>query len=85
VFSERIHPLLCALTSAEEVGYREQRESGDPAQASGKFRSMLIDIFGQTYPEGALWRVDRDRVAAYKARVRRNTEALRSRVDRLLV
>jgi len=85
VFSERVHPLLCALTSADEVGYREQRESGDPALASGKFRSLLIDVFGQTYPEGALWRVDRDKVAAYKARVRRNTEALRRRVDRLLV
>lgn len=85
VFSERVHPLLCALTSADEVGYREQRESGDPALASGKFRSLLIDVFGQTYPEGALWRVDREKVGAYKARVRQNTEALRSRVDRLLV
>jgi hypothetical protein len=85
VFSERVHPLLCALTSAAEVGYREQRESGDPALASGKFRSLLVDVFGQTYPEGAMWQVDRDKVAAYKARVRRNAEALRSRVDRLLV
>jgi hypothetical protein len=84
VFSERVHPLLCALTSAEEVGYREQRESGDPAIASGKFRSLLVDVFGQTYPEGVLWRVDRDRVARYKARVQRNTEALRGRLAALL-
>jgi hypothetical protein len=84
VFSERVHPLLCALTSAAEVGYREQRESGDPTVASGKFRSLLIDVFGQTYPEGALWEVDRDRVAAYKARVRRNTEELRGRLAALL-
>jgi len=84
VFSERVHPLLCALTSADEVGYREQRESGDPALASGKFRSMLIDIFGQTCPEGALWRVDRDKVAAYKVRVRRNTAELRGRLAALL-
>jgi hypothetical protein len=84
VFSERVHPLLCALTSAEEVGYREQRESGDPAIASGKFRSLLMDVLGETYPEGALWRVDRDRVAAYKARVRRNTESARARVAALL-
>ncbi len=84
VFSERVHPLLCALTSADEVGYREQRESGDPALASGKFRSMLIDVFGQTYPEGALWRVDRNDVAAYKALVRRNTEGVRNRIAGLL-
>jgi len=83
VFSERVHPLLCALTSADEVGYREQRESGDPALASGKFRSLLIDVFGQTYPEGALWRVERDKVAAYKARVRWNTEELRGRLAAL--
>ena len=84
VFSERVHPLLCALTSAEEVGYREQRESGDAGMVSGKFRSLLIDVFGQSCPEGALWRVDRDKVAAYKARVRRNTEELRSRLAALL-
>jgi len=84
VFSERVHPLLCALTSADEVGYREQRESGDPALASGKFRSMLIDVFGQCHPEGALWQVDRDKVAAYKGRVRCNTEELRSRLAALL-
>jgi hypothetical protein len=84
VFSERVHPLLCALTSAEEVGYREQRESGDPALASGKFRSLLIDVFGRTYPEGALWHVDRDKVAAYRVRVRRNTEGVRDRIAELL-
>jgi hypothetical protein len=50
VFSERVHPLLGALSSADEVGYSEQRESGDPALASGKFRSMLIDVFGGRIP-----------------------------------
>jgi hypothetical protein len=84
VFSERVHPLLCALTSAEEVGYREQRESGDPRMISGKFRSMLIDVFGQTFPEGRMWRVDREKVAMYKERVRRNTEALRRQLSALL-
>jgi hypothetical protein len=84
VFSERVHPLLCALTSAEEVGYREQRESGDAMIASGKFRSLLMDVFGATHPEGALWRVNRDRVAVYKAQVRRNTEELRTRFATLL-
>jgi hypothetical protein len=61
-----------------------RRRSGNPAFASGKFRSLLIDIFGQTYPEGALWRVDREKVAAYKARVRRNAEELRGRLAALL-
>jgi hypothetical protein len=44
VVSEQIHPLLCALTSAERVAYREQREDGSGKQ-SGEFRSLLIDIF----------------------------------------
>ncbi len=83
VFSERLHPLLCALTSAAEVAYVEQRESADKSLASGKFRSMLIDVFGHTYPENIMWKVDRARVAAYKAKVRRNTDALRARVASL--
>ncbi len=83
VFSERVHPLLCALTSAEEVGYAEQRESGDGQAVSGKFRSLLVDVFGQTFPEGRMWPVDREKIVAYKARVRRNTEALRSRLTSL--
>ncbi len=82
-FSERLHPLLCALTSAEQVGYVEQREM-DGKTASGKFRSMLIDIFGHTYPENVLWKVDRDAVAAYKAKVRDNTDEMRSRIAALL-
>ena len=84
IFSERLHPLLCALTSAEEVAYVEQRESGDRGLASGKFRSMLIDVFGETFPERIAWKVDRDRVAAYKAKVRRNTDAMRARLAELL-
>jgi hypothetical protein len=67
VSSERIHPLLCALTSAERVSYREQREDGS-GMNSGKFRSLLIDIFGRTYPESNFFEVPRDAVAAYRAR-----------------
>jgi len=84
VYSERLHPLLCALTSASQVAYVEQREMGDRTFASGKFRSMLLDIFGQTFPETLFWKVDRDRVAAYKAKVRANTDAMRRRLDELL-
>lgn len=84
VFSERLHPLLCALASAEEVSYVEQRETADRTLASGKFRSMLFDIFGHTYPESIAWKVDRDRVAAYKTKVRRNTDEMRARLAALL-
>jgi hypothetical protein len=84
VFSERLHPLLCALTSAEQVAYVEQREMGDRMHASGKFRSMLFDVFGQTFPENIFWPVDRGRVAAYKTKVRTNTDALRTQLAALL-
>jgi tetratricopeptide (TPR) repeat protein len=67
VISERIHPLLCALTSAERVAYTEQREDGS-GRNSGKFRSLLIDIFGRTFPESNFFEVPRDAVAAYRAR-----------------
>jgi hypothetical protein len=84
VLSERLHPLLCALTSAHEVAYVEQRELADRQTPSGKFRSLLIDMFGQTHPESIFWKVDRDRVVAYKAKVRRNTDAMRARLAELL-
>ena len=84
VISERLHPLLCALTSAERVAYQEQRESGNATAVSGKFRSMLIDVFGQTFPEGAVWKVDREQVAKYKTRVRHSTEELKRRIAILL-
>lgn len=67
VFSTRLHPLLCALTSAEEVGYRDPREMN--GQTAGKFRSMLLDVFGREFPEDRLWAVDRRAVVAYKAKV----------------
>ncbi len=69
VFSERLHPLLCALTSAERVAYREQREQATPGACSGKFRSMLIDVFGRSYPQETFFEVDRAAVASYRARV----------------
>ncbi len=88
VRSERLHPLLCAMTSAVKVGYKEQRESGLGGPGgdvvSGKFRSMLMDIFGRTYPEGEMWTVDRDAVVRYKEKVRRNTDAMRTYIHQLL-
>jgi tetratricopeptide (TPR) repeat protein len=83
VFSERIHPLLCALTSAERVGYREQREEGG-GMSSGKFRSMLVDIFGRTFPEETLFEVNRAQVLAYKQGVEQRVQNLKAHIHRIL-
>jgi hypothetical protein len=84
VSSTRLHPLLCAFTSAEMVAYQEQSAGGETAIVSGKFRSMLIDIFGRTYPEKVYFAVDRDAVARYKKRVRGNVAGVGARLDALL-
>jgi len=83
VTTERVHPMLCALTSAFQVKYREQREyEGYPM--SGKFHSQLHDVFGRTYEEDKFFEVDRDAVVRYKARVAENMEALRAQIAALL-
>jgi hypothetical protein len=83
VYSTRLHPLLCALTSAELVAYAEQRE-GEVPGTSGKFRSMLLDIFGRTFPEQQFFPVDRDAVARYKAQVHANVKLVSERIDTVL-
>jgi hypothetical protein len=83
VTSGRLHPLLCALTSAAEVAYAEQTEC-EGAGVSGKFRSLLLDIFGRELPPQRLWRVDRAAVITYKENVKRNIAALREEIERLL-
>ena len=83
VYSARLHPLLCALTSAELAAYTEQ-PSEQPDINSGKFRSTLIDIFGRTYPERQFFMVDRDAVKSYKARVHRNVAKVGERIDAIL-
>ena len=80
----RLHPLLCALTSAELVAYAEQPSQQMPGIVSGKFRSMLIDIFGRSYPERQFFMVDRDAVRRYKARVHRNVAKVGERIDAIL-
>jgi len=82
VFSSKLHPLLCALTSAERVGYREQEHL--PGIFAGKIRSMLMDVFGRAFPEEELWAVDRERVRAYKQTVQVRTLELRRRLRHLL-
>jgi hypothetical protein len=71
VFSPRLHPLPCALTSAREVEYAEQRKQAGSDEVSGKFGSMLLDIFDRTYPENTPRTVDRAKVAANVARLKR--------------
>jgi len=83
VRSERLHPLLCALTSAEQVAYREQREDAS-GMVSGKFRSLLIDIFGRTFPESKFFEVQRDAVAAYRARSLRVMSGMPQMFNQLL-
>jgi len=80
VFSNRPHPLLCALTAAETAAYAETPSAQAPGIVSGTFRSMLIDIFGRSYPERQFFLIERDAVARYKARVHGNVATLRRRI-----
>jgi hypothetical protein len=84
VFSTRLHPLLCALTSAEAVAYAEQPAGGGTSIVSGKYRSMFIDIFGRNYPEKTFFAVDRNAVARYKARVHHNVAAVGAQIEAVL-
>jgi hypothetical protein len=84
VYSARLRPLLCALTSAELVAYAEQPSIQMPDIVSGKFRSMLIDIFGRSYPEKKFFIVDRDAVRRYKARVHQNIGKVAATIDAVL-
>ena len=81
MFSTEPAPLLCALTAAETAGYADAPSAQAPDIVSGAFRSMLIDIFGRSYPEREFFLVDRDAVRRYKARVHRNVAAVRRRID----
>jgi hypothetical protein len=84
VHATRLHPLLCALTAAETVSYADEPSLQMPRIVSGEFRSMLIDIFGRSYPENQFFMVDRDAVRRYKARVHRNVAKVGERIDSLL-
>jgi hypothetical protein len=84
VYSAQPQPLLCALTAAELVAYADEPAQQMPGVASGHFRSMLIDIFGRSYPEKKFFMVDRDAVARYKARVHRNVAVVGERIEATL-
>ncbi|MGD1073611.1 MAG: tetratricopeptide repeat protein [Bryobacteraceae bacterium] len=82
VVSEAVEPLLCAMTSAERVAYREQRDGS--GNLSGRFRSLLIDIFGRTWPESNLFEFPREAVAAYRARTMRVMSGMPLMLNQLL-
>jgi hypothetical protein len=83
VVSSRLHPLLCALTSAERVAYIEQRESRAAGVQSGKFRSMFVDVFGRNFPEKKVFQVDRVAVARYKAHVHASLARIGERLAKI--
>ena len=84
VYSNQLHPFLCALASAELVAYADQSLDQMPHLVSGNFRSMLIDIFGRSFPEKEFFLVDRDAVTRYKARVHRNVTRVGERIEVML-
>jgi hypothetical protein len=84
VYSSRLAPFLCALTAANYAAYAEAPAAHMPDVRSGSFRSLLIDVFGRSFPEKQFFMVDRDAVARYKARVHRNVAELRLRIEMVL-
>lgn len=48
------------------------------------FRSLLIDIFGSSYPEKEFFKVNRNAVARWNTRVYRNVPKVCERIEALL-
>lgn len=83
VYSTVPAALLCAMTAAELAAYGEQAAQ-QPDLAAGQFRSMLIDIFGRTYPQQKFFLVDRDAVVRYKMRVDHSVAKIGARIGAIL-
>ena len=66
----------------EQIAYRDQFDEEDNIY-SGKFRSLLIDVFGRTFPEKEFFQVERDAVVAYKLKVQKNMRELRETLLKL--
>ena len=75
--------LLCALTSADLAAYAEM-PAQQPDLSAGQFRSMLIDVFGRTWPQQKFFLVDRDAVIRYKTRVHQNVSKIGARIGAIL-
>jgi hypothetical protein len=83
VYSTVPAALLCALTSADLAAYAEM-PGQQPDFAAGQFRSMLIDVFGRTWPQQKFFLVDRDAVIRYKTRVHQNISKAAARIGAIL-
>jgi hypothetical protein len=83
VYSTVPAALLCALTSADLAAYAEIPVQ-QPDLAVGQFRSMLIDVFGRTWPQQKFFLVDRDAVIRYKTRVHQNVSKIGARIGAIL-
>jgi hypothetical protein len=75
--------LLCALTSAELAAYAEA-PGQQPGLSAGQFRSMLIDVFGRTWPQQKFFLVDRDAVIRYKTRAHQQVLKIGARIGAIL-
>ncbi|MGE0063967.1 MAG: hypothetical protein AB7T86_18055 [Xanthobacteraceae bacterium] len=84
IFTTHPAAFLCALTAAETAAWCETPDSRLPGLPSGEFRSLLIDVFGRSFPEKDFFLVDRDAVMRYKARVRANVVAMREKIAALI-
>lgn len=86
VSSPRVHTLLCALCSAEYARYQEERDHmhNGEAIASGKFRSMLSDVFNKNIHEDEWFKVNREIVIKYKTDVRSNMARMRKKIIELV-
>lgn len=51
---------------------------------SGKFRALLLDVFGRTFPEETLFDIDRSQVLRYKSAVDSNVSRMQKNIYRLL-
>lgn len=80
VHSARLHPLLCALTSATEVSYAEQPHP-QTGQPSGNFRSMLLDVFAATCPQACVLGRWSANMSSPTMRVRRRSGMSQLRAD----
>jgi hypothetical protein len=84
IFTTHPAAFLCALAAAETAAWCETPDSRLPGLPSGEFRSLLIDVFGRSFPEKDFFLVDRDAVMRYKARVRANVAAMRETIAGLI-
>jgi hypothetical protein len=75
--------LLCALTSADLAAYAEM-PAQQPDLSAGQFRSMLIDVFGRSWPQQKFFLVDRDAVIRYKTHVHQNVSKIAARIGAIL-